>query len=96
MVCGSAQDDIKHATTMCVPRSQHNLSGMLLWLQGLRVLGVATRTFAKPLVEITHHETDMCFQGFLAFLDPLKPTASKAIEDLNARSVEVKVGSGSP
>lgn len=63
-------------------------------LQGLRVLGVSTRTFTKCLVDMSREdEDDMCFQGFLAFLDPLKPTAGKAIQDLHARGVAIKVSS---
>lgn len=61
--------------------------------QGLRVLGLATRSCAKLVGNLSKEdERDMCFQGFLAFLDPLKESSGSAIKGLNAKGVEVKVG----
>lgn len=60
--------------------------------QGLRVLGLAIRSFHKIVGDLTKEdEREMCFQGFLAFLDPLKESSRAAIEGLSAKGVEVKV-----
>ena len=62
--------------------------------EGLRVLALATRRMeARPDYAITD-EAQMCFAGFLAFMDPPKPEAAGAIADLAALGVEVKVISG--
>jgi Mg2+-importing ATPase len=62
---------------------------------GFRVLAVATKklgasqtTFAKS------DECDLCLTGYLAFLDPPKESASKAIEALRQHGVTVKVLTG--
>jgi Mg2+-importing ATPase len=62
---------------------------------GMRVLGVAQKSW----IEKTHSfsvkdESDMVLIGFLAFLDPPKESAGKAIRQLRVHGVEVKVLSG--
>ena len=62
--------------------------------EGLRVLALATRRMeVRPDYRITD-EAQMCFTGFLAFMDPPKPEAAGAIADLAALGVTVKVISG--
>ena len=53
--------------------------------RGLRLLAVATREL-EPRSSYTHDdEADMCFAGFLLFLDPPKATARATLEALAAR-----------
>lgn len=64
---------------------------------GLRVLGLAIKEDPKPIEgdELSiKDETDMIFLGYLAFLDPPKPTASKAIKALNDHGTQVKIITG--
>ncbi len=63
--------------------------------EGMRVLGVAHRSW----IEKSHSfgiedESEMVMIGYLAFLDPPKPSASIAIKALNEHGVQVKVLSG--
>lgn len=63
--------------------------------EGFRVLGIAWRQ-----VELDHphaiinDETELVFAGFAAFLDPPKESAKKALADLTASGVIVKVVTG--
>lgn len=65
--------------------------------EGLRILAVAY----KKLDNLTENasfdascENELIFVGFLAFLDPPKESAAKAIKDLMANNVKVKVLTG--
>ncbi|WP_231478088.1 magnesium-translocating P-type ATPase [Sphingomonas sp. UNC305MFCol5.2] len=61
---------------------------------GLRLLGVAERRFpATDRLDRTD-EHDMTFLGFLAFVDPPKPDAAKALGDLERLGIAVKILSG--
>ena len=62
--------------------------------EGFRALALAIRkTMAKE--HYTHaDEADMTFIGFLLFADPPKPEAEKAIRDLAALGVNIKIISG--
>lgn len=64
--------------------------------EGFRVLALATRELPKTNRTIyqKNEEAGMVFVGFAAFLDPPKPTASVALEELRRLSVEVKVITG--
>lgn len=63
--------------------------------QGLRVLAVAHKSFlSKENNFSVEDENDMVLIGFLAFLDPPKPSAANAIRQLQNYGVEVKVLSG--
>ncbi|MFH0835232.1 MAG: magnesium-translocating P-type ATPase [Candidatus Micrarchaeota archaeon] len=62
---------------------------------GFRVLALAS----KPLREETRvygaaDETELVFEGFLAFLDPPKKTAHASLQELIKRGIEVKILSG--
>ena len=61
---------------------------------GLRLLAVATRTV--PLADRygRDDERDMTFAGFVAFTDPPKPGAARALADLGALGVGVKIITG--
>lgn len=63
--------------------------------QGLRVLAVAQKSFlSKENNFAVEDESGMVLIGYLAFLDPPKQSAAKAIKQLRAHGIEVKVVSG--
>jgi len=62
--------------------------------RGLRLLALATRE-VEPRTSFTHDdEADMCFAGFLLFLDPPKATVKRTLETLAARGIRVKIVTG--
>lgn len=63
--------------------------------EGYRVLAVAQKTLegVKPIYT-KNDETDLTFVGFTAFLDPAKPDAKEAIDELEDMGIEMKVISG--
>lgn len=62
---------------------------------GMRVLGLARKVNPAPAGEFSvADESDMIIMGFLAFLDPPKESAAKAIEILSEYGVTVKVLTG--
>ena len=62
--------------------------------EGLRVLGLASRTAPVRTAYGADDETDLCFEGFLVFMDPPRPEAGRTIAELAALGVQVKVISG--
>lgn len=63
--------------------------------QGLRVQAVAQKSFlSKENNFAVEDESGMVLIGYLAFLDPPKQSAAKAIKQLHAHGIEVKVVSG--
>jgi Mg2+-importing ATPase len=65
--------------------------------QGFRVLALATSSAdhgASDRVYTVNDEHDLTLLGFLAFLDPPKPTAGEAIATLHSNSVDVKILTG--
>ncbi len=63
--------------------------------QGYRVLGVASRTVeARSGAYVRADECDLCFAGFLLFLDPPKPDVKQTILDLAQRGVQLKIITG--
>jgi Mg2+-importing ATPase len=61
---------------------------------GFRVLAVATKNLDKRTAYSKADECELVLTGYLAFLDPPKDTASKAIEALRQHGVTVKVLTG--
>ncbi|HEY1789746.1 MAG TPA: magnesium-translocating P-type ATPase [Verrucomicrobiae bacterium] len=61
---------------------------------GFRVLAVATKTLGSQNTFTKNDECDLCLTGYLAFLDPPKESASKAIAALRQHGVAVKVLTG--
>ncbi|ORY45857.1 transmembrane protein [Rhizoclosmatium globosum] len=107
MVCkGAVEEILTHSTSfidnngLACALTQEKLSEITEMIHemnndGLRVLGVATRTFAIPKAGYSKvDENDMTFQGCLAFLDPPKETSVEAIQQLRDLAVEVKVLTG--
>ncbi|MFB6810064.1 magnesium-translocating P-type ATPase [Streptomyces sp. NPDC056387] len=63
--------------------------------RGLRVLAVATRTIDAPRATYTVADEDrLTLVGFLAFLDPPKADAARALRALAGKGVAVKVVTG--
>lgn len=63
--------------------------------QGMRVLAVAQRSYLDKENNFSvKDETDMVLIGFLAFLDPPKPSAAQAIRQLHQHGIDVKILSG--
>lgn len=63
--------------------------------QGMRVIAVAQKTNPSPAGRFSAaDEKDMVLMGFLAFLDPPKETAKKAVWELNRWGVKIKVLTG--
>ncbi|MFE9631441.1 magnesium-translocating P-type ATPase [Streptomyces sp. NPDC006463] len=63
--------------------------------QGLRVLAVATRTIGTPRDTYTVADEDrLTLIGFLAFLDPAKADAARALTGLADKGIAVKVVTG--
>lgn len=63
--------------------------------QGMRVLAVAQKSYLEKNGNFSvHDERDMVLIGYLAFLDPPKESASRAIRQLKEHGVEVKILSG--
>lgn len=63
--------------------------------EGMRVLAVAHKSFIDKAHDFAvEDEKEMVLIGYLAFLDPPKPSASSAIRQLHDNGVEVKILSG--
>lgn len=63
--------------------------------QGLRVLAIAHKSFlSKENNFAVEDEQEMVLIGFLAFLDPPKPSAANAIRQLQNYGIQVKILSG--
>ena len=64
-------------------------------LKGMRVLAVAQKSYIVKVGNFSvSDEKEMVLIGFLAFLDPPKPSAAEAIKQLHEYGVEVKILSG--
>jgi Mg2+-importing ATPase len=61
---------------------------------GFRVLAVATKKLGQQTTFSKADECDLVLTGYLAFLDPPKDTAPKAIEALRQHGIAVKVLTG--
>ena len=62
--------------------------------EGYRVLALATKRVARAARYGREDERDMAFAGFLLFVDPPRPDARRAIEDLAALGIRIKVITG--
>ncbi len=63
--------------------------------EGFRVLGIAWRQVGSDCPHaVVSDETELVFSGFAAFLDPPKESAKKALADLAASGISVKIVTG--
>ncbi len=61
---------------------------------GFRVLAVATKEIQGKQICAKSDESDLVLQGYVAFLDPPKDTAGRALEALRQHGVSVKILTG--
>jgi P-type Mg2+ transporter len=61
---------------------------------GFRVLAVATKELQGKQICAKEDERDLVLKGYVAFLDPPKATAARALEALHAHGVGVKILTG--
>jgi Mg2+-importing ATPase len=61
---------------------------------GFRVLAVAKKELPKKLLCSKDDECDLVLCGYVAFLDPPKPTAASSLHALNRHGVAVKILTG--
>ncbi|MBN1869356.1 MAG: magnesium-translocating P-type ATPase [Candidatus Omnitrophica bacterium] len=63
--------------------------------EGFRVLAIAYKDFDRPKNRYTKEdEQNLILKGYIAFLDPPKPTAKKTIETLKSLGIDFKVLTG--
>ena len=62
--------------------------------QGLRVLGVATRSMPTATGVAAADEAGMTFEGFLAFADPPRPDAAALVAELRALEIRLQIITG--
>lgn len=63
--------------------------------EGFRVLAIAYKDFDQPKDKYTKEdEQDLILKGYIAFLDPPKPSAKKTIETLKSLGIDFKVLTG--
>jgi P-type Mg2+ transporter len=61
---------------------------------GFRVLAVATRAIGREKRYSPGDEQDLCFRGFLAFLDPAKETVQETLAKMRDLGIDIKVITG--
>jgi Mg2+-importing ATPase len=61
---------------------------------GFRVLAVATKELSGKQICAKNDESDLVLQGYVAFLDPPKDTAGRALEALHKHGIAVKILTG--
>ncbi|WAR44345.1 magnesium-translocating P-type ATPase [Methylomonas rapida] len=62
--------------------------------QGFRTLGLAYKPMPGSRTITKADETDLCFLGFLTFMDPPKPDCTETIAMLKAQGVTLKIITG--
>ncbi len=63
--------------------------------EGFRVLAIAWRPVAADHPHaVVSDETELTFAGFVAFLDPPKPSAGRALQELSRSGVQIKILTG--
>jgi Mg2+-importing ATPase len=62
--------------------------------EGFRVLAIASRKIGSQEDYTDDDEKELTFAGFVAFLDPPKPTAANAIRQMNSLGIKFKILSG--
>ncbi|MFI5986308.1 magnesium-translocating P-type ATPase [Streptomyces sp. NPDC051555] len=106
MITKGAVEEVLDLCTHMTDRGQRvELTEQLRWhvariaednnREGLRVLAVATRTIATPRdIYTVADEDQLTLVGFLAFLDPPKADAARALQGLADKGITVKVVTG--
>lgn len=97
MISISKFTEYKGSVTLLTPEVKADIISTVRRLNddGMRVIAVAIkRDIIKKLEFSIDDEKDMILLGYLAFLDPPKDTASKAIKALKGYGVSVKILTG--
>jgi Mg2+-importing ATPase len=106
LICKGAVEEVLSICTRCrfgeeiAPLDADHRSGVealtrRLNEDGFRVVAVASREVSSEQLRFTvADEADLTLLGFVAFLDPPKETAAKAIADFRAAGVRVKILTG--
>ena len=93
-LCATWRDGDRETPLTAAARAQLEALFQARGEEGFRVLALATRVMEVRPDYVLADETQMCFQGFLVFMDPPKPEAAEAIAALASLGVAVKVLSG--
>ena len=74
----------------------NDVMGLVEWYssKGMRVLAVAHKFIPDGTGITAADECDLIFDGFVVFIDPVKPTAKSAIKDMAEYGISVKVLTG--
>ena len=74
----------------------NDIMGLVEWYssKGMRVLAVAHKFMPDGTGVTPEDECDLIFDGFVVFIDPVKPTAKAAIKDMAEYGISVKVLTG--
>ena len=95
LICKGAPDEILRA---CVQEKEFISSAIKeyeeLSADGFRVLAIATKNVSGQQKFSKQDETQLYFEGFVAFFDPPKEDADEVIRELSAIGVEVKIITG--
>ena len=106
LICkGAVEEVLAHCTNVEVGgmvenvqkyhRMHQDLLATQMGKEGFRLIAIATRKIARTKqMYSTQDESDMTLIGFLAFLDPPKESAKKAIVELANHGVAVKILTG--
>lgn len=94
-VCTQIGDDTSKRPLTELERKQLRVLRDSLNADGMRVLAVAWKPVAVTEREFSSHdENNLVLAGFIAFLDPPKPSAGAAIKALSEHGVRVKIITG--
>ncbi|MBB3146839.1 Mg2+-importing ATPase [Phyllobacterium trifolii] len=105
VVCkGAVQNVLEVCTSILVSNSSQSIDARIradietrfkTWSgQGYRVLGLAIRRLSPDRACTRQDETDLCFAGFLLFLDPPKQGMAETLASLASRGIGIKVITG--
>lgn len=94
-ICSHAEFDGEvHPMTEALKHKAHRIIEQMN-KQGMRVIAVAQKSYLDKACDFcVEDEKEMVQIGYLAFLDPPKPSAAKAIQQLHEHGIEVKILSG--
>ena len=94
-ICSHAEFDGEvHPMTEALKHKAHRIIEQMN-KQGMRVIAVAQKSYLDKACDFcVEDEKEMVLIGYLAFLDPPKQSAAKAIQQLHEHGIEVKILSG--
>lgn len=93
-VCSHFHKDGKQYTLSESVQQQIHDRFISLSEQGFRVLAVATKKIAQQHNYTLQDESNLTFEGLMAFFDPPKQTAKETLRELAAHGIAVKILTG--